>query len=496
MDATNAAACRLKSANRAQLVLRTIDVEKLLPQSHSARAIWQLVGRLDLSGYLQGIEAVENRAGRPAWDPHLLASLWVYAYSRGISSAREIEQRLGYDPAFQWLAGLEVINYHTLADFRSGHEGELNQLFAQLLGVLSSQKLIRLRQVAHDGTKVKAMASDKSFRREGSLQMHLEKAQQQVRQLSEAGRQEALSARQQQARQRAARQRVQRLEEAQRQLAQLQGAKAETEKAKQRVSLSDPDARIMRTGHDGYIAGYNVQLTTDAEAGLVVGVGVSQQAADVGELQPAMEQVEERLGQKPEQLLVDGGYVSKANIVWSGQEQIDLIGPKTGPGRSKGIEKEKAGFELKDFQYEAADNQYRCLAGEVLRYEGSEERPTQSRQRYRAAAAVCRACRFQSQCCPKSKKGRSLVLIKDHPEVEAFNNKMETEEAKQIYKKRAPLAEFTNAWLKAKMNLRQFRLRGLKKVGIEVVWACLSYNIQQWIRLNRKKAGRLQLAAA
>jgi len=65
----------------------------------------------------------------------------------------------------------------------------------------------------------------------------------------------------------------------------------------------------------------------------------------------------------------------------------------------------------------------------------------------------------------------------------AFKAKMETEAAQQIYKQRAGVAEFPNAWIKEKLGLRQFRLRGKVKVRLEALWACLTYNIQQWIRL-------------
>jgi hypothetical protein len=68
--------------------------------------------------------------------------------------------------------------------------------------------------------------------------------------------------------------------------------------------------------------------------------------------------------------------------------------------------------------------------------------------------------------------------------VVAFRTKMETEAAKQIYRQRGEVAEFPNAWIKDKLGLRQFRLRGLIKVTMEALWACLSYNIQQWIRLR------------
>ncbi len=77
-----------------------------------------------------------------------------------------------------------------------------------------------------------------------------------------------------------------------------------------------------------------------------------------------------------------------------------------------------------------------------------------------------------------------IVRGVDAPEVARFIAKMETEEAKQIYKQRGAVAEFPNAWIKEKIGLRQFRLRGLIKVGMEALWACFAYNIKQWIRLR------------
>jgi len=81
---------RVKAVNRAQTAFQVMDVERLIEADHPARAIWELTGRLDLSGFYDPIEAVEGSAGRTAWDPRLLISLWAYAYSRGIRSARSL----------------------------------------------------------------------------------------------------------------------------------------------------------------------------------------------------------------------------------------------------------------------------------------------------------------------------------------------------------------------------------------------------------------------
>jgi len=203
---------RLKPVERNQLIWRTVDVERLVEEDHPARAIWAFVEQLNLEKFYAPIEALEGVAGRAAWDPRLLVSLWIYAYSRGISSAREIGRRCTYEPAFQWLCGLGEINYHTLSDFRVAHDAALQELFVQALGVLSQEGLVSLERVMHDGTKIKACAGADSFRREERIVAHLEAARQQVEAMEHPASDD--SARQKAARQRAARERQERLEQA------------------------------------------------------------------------------------------------------------------------------------------------------------------------------------------------------------------------------------------------------------------------------------------
>jgi len=168
---------RLISLDRRQLCWTMLDVERLVDEEHPVRAIWELVGRLDLSGFSTAINSLDGTAGRPAYDPRMLISLWIYAYSRGVGSAREVERRCEHDPAFRWLTGPLVINHHTLSDFRLAHREALDLLFTQVLGVLSAEGLIALKTVMHDGTKITADAGRNSFRGQAQIQKHLAAAQ-------------------------------------------------------------------------------------------------------------------------------------------------------------------------------------------------------------------------------------------------------------------------------------------------------------------------------
>src|ERR1700681_1366367 len=203
----------IRYVNRQQMSWRAVDVDKLIAEDHRARAIWTLVGRLDLSPFYRAIESSTEEGGRPAFDPQLLISLWVYAYSQGIGSAREVARRCEYDPAFQWLTGLQEVNYHTLADFRVDRQKELDELFTQVLAALSKEGLITLEQVMQDGTKIKALASTRSYQREGTIREHLERARQRVEQMGDPRNEEA-SPKVKQAQARARREQQERLESA------------------------------------------------------------------------------------------------------------------------------------------------------------------------------------------------------------------------------------------------------------------------------------------
>ena len=202
---------RFEPIDRNQAVLEPLDIEALIARDHPARSIWDLLGRLDLSRFSAEIRSVRGHAGRNAWEPRLLIAMWIYAYSRGISSAREIERQCAYEPAFRWLTGLKAVNHHTLSDFRAGHGEALQNLFVQVLGVLTMEKLVTLERVTVDGTKVRACVNKKTFSRAQKIREHLKLARQHVEELQRDEAEQRKRGRQAAAQRRAARERVERL---------------------------------------------------------------------------------------------------------------------------------------------------------------------------------------------------------------------------------------------------------------------------------------------
>jgi hypothetical protein len=299
------------------------------------------------------------------------------------------------------------------------------------------------------------------------------------------------------ARERAQRERKERLEQALEEFNQL--AEQDKDKEHRRVSTSDPEARVMKQPGGGYAPSYNVQIDTDAKNGVVVAVGVVQAGNDFEQLEPGIDRVQDHLGKTPKEVVTDGGFVSRDNIVAMTRRGIEYIAPcvdDAGKGQSSYDSRGVSGqYQSSQFIYDAQSNSYRCPQGKILKYEGKEERHLQLSYRYRAQRSDCQGCPMKSQCCPGNRvTGRSVHRSEELAEVAEFRQKMETQRAREIYKTRAQVAETPNLWIKAKFGLHQFSVRGLAKVGMEALWACLTYNIRVWMRLCWRKAAVVQPA--
>jgi len=199
-----------------------------------------------------------------------------------------------------------------------------------------------------------------------------------------------------------------------------------------------------------------------------------------------MEQIRESFGRMPSQVAADSGYARRENIL-AMQGSSEFIYPVGDYAQNRcagqqarwGVADE---FTAEHFLYDAEQDRYRCPAGKQLPYYKIEWMVGAKARYYRANPADCRGCPNKARCCPKV-PSRRIRQVSTDPAIAEHQARMETAEARHIYRQRAQVAEFPNAWIKAKINLRQFQLRGRAKVTMETLWAALTYNIQQWIRL-------------
>ncbi len=426
---------RVLEPNRTQIELRASDLESLLPEEHRARLVWGYVERQDLGGLFDAIKARGAAPGRRAIDPRVLFALWLYAVLDGVGSGREVARLSREHDAYRWICGGVPVNYHALNDFRSGagNDAVMDEVLSDNVAALAAVGAITLERVAQDGMRVRAGAGAASFRRQARLEEHQAEARELVRALKAQAQADPghASRRAQAARLRAAQEREQRIVDALARLPELAAAKRRNGDKPEdaRASTTDADASNMKMGDGGFRPAYNVQFATDCTSQVIVGVDAVTAGSDMAQLAPMVAQVEQRLGQAPQQWLVDGGFPGHAQID-AVAGKTELYAPVPRPKASKG----------KD--------------GDEPPAPGSEFEP---------------------------KPG-------DSDAVAQWRTRMNSDAAREIYKDRAATAECVNA-LARNRGLLRMPVRGLAKVRCVVRLYALAHNLMRMAALAPQLIG-------
>lgn len=481
---------KYRELDRAQICWREFDVDRLIPADHTARTIWELAGRLDLTKFEAEVKSQEEGSGRPCWPARLLVSVWVYGYSLGIGSARAMERLMEYEPGMRWLCATEVVNHHTLSDFRIEHKAALEDLFAQFLMLLEGEGLLDLSTILQDGTKMRAVAGTESYRRRETIEQKLERARQAVQELERQAEREpeGQEKRLEAAQRRAARERVERLEASLGEVKTVQARTAAKEREQVRVSISEPEAGKMKHNDGSWAMSYNVQVSTEARSRVIVDVGVSRAKNDTNELLPALERVKQSCGRMPARVVADNGYATRDNVEQTAQRQVELIAPwkdeaaqAAGGCAVQGVARE---FSPAYFIRSEDGKSLRCPMDKQLSYRKEVVRHGLKRQLFEAEAAECASCPAQSRCCGKKGGARRVLKVCESEAMQQYQARMGNPSTQALYKRRKEIAEFPHLWIKGILGLRRFSVRGLLKVGMEAIWMGLAYNVQQWIRLR------------
>ena len=406
---------RYQRAVRDQVRIEMRSLDQLLPANDQARVVWEFVRKLDLAEFYADIRAVEGHVGRSPVDPAILLALWLLATLDGIGSAREVALLSTRHIAYEWLCGEVGVNHHLLSDFRSARPERLEALMVRVLAVLMDQGLVSLNRVAQDGMRVRASAGGSSFRRKARLEEHLRGAQAQVEALKNQVDEDSGAAdrRVQAAKARAVTERQERVEEA---LAQLPELEAKMER---------------RQKGDGAKARCS---TTDPDARRMK--------------------------------MADGGTRPAYNVQLATTDETRLIvgWDVTNVGSDGGLMTPMV--EQLERHFDRRPQEYLVDGGFSSKHD-IEELQSHGTTAYTPI-------RDEEN---KRLKGQDpfAPLPGDSPIIAAWRQRMGTEAAQTIYKRRPSLAEFPNAVFRNR-GLKQFLVRGLNRVKAVTLWQVLAFN--------------------
>ena len=312
-----------------------------MPEGHLAFFISDTVDELDLEAFYAKFRQRSNDRGNLAYEPRMLLKVLIYSYSVGVFSSRKIATGIDDLVALRYLAAGNRPGHRTMARFRRDNASQFAEVFRQIVNVAQEAGLVALGTLAIDGSRVKANASKHkamSYGRMKSEEKRLKKEVSAIIDLAEGidaaedaqfgpdFRGDELPEELQHRESRRAKIRA-----AIKALKEEQAAKDAATKRGQghrknmkrsngtppdtaQYNFTDPESRIMKTSSGGYEQCFNAQVAVDAEEQIIVGSGVTQSAADVGELLPTLDRAEITTGGKAKRLLADAGYKSEANF--------------------------------------------------------------------------------------------------------------------------------------------------------------------------------------
>lgn len=451
-----------------QRLLLPPDLREWLPEGHLALFESDVVDQLDLSPIMAHYERGDGR-GRPPYHPMMMVKLLIYGYSIGVKSSRRIEKATYEDIAFRVLACNQHPDHDSIAEFRKTHLEELAKLFVQVLQMCERAGLVKLGQVAIDGSKLRANASkhkamsyermcakeeqlaaeverllaeaaatdeaeDQQYgkgQRGDELPAELARRESRLRRIREA--KAALEAEAKEKAKAAATVAEAKLEARQQREAetgkkprgrppQVPDIEAAKPEPKAQRNFTDPESRIMKDSATGsFEQCYNAQVAVDSEAQIIVAASLTQEVNDKRQLVPLLSAVKDNLGQLPEKATADAGYFSASAVTAEAISSVDLY---VTPDRGKKTEAEGELGETNDAE--------------------------------------------------------------DQPVIEAMRAKLKTEAGREVYRQRKLIVEPVIGQVKEARGFRRFSFRGLRKNQAEWVLICLTHNL---LKLFRHQSG-------
>src|SRR5712672_313325 len=462
----------VEGIDRSQCTLFPAVLEDYVAEDNPVRAIDVFVYGLDLGklGFAR-VEAVVT--GRPAYHPATLLKIYIYGYLNRVPSSRRLERECQRNIELVWLTGHLAPDFKTIADFRKDNGSAIREVCRTFVALCRELDLLSAASVAIDGSKFKAVnARDRNFT-EAKMKRRLEQIDESIArylsQLDTADRQgptvpEAKTTR--------LKEKLAKLREEIWRLNTL-NARMMASKDKQ-ILLTDPDARSMATSGKGSgMVGYNVQSAVDTTHHLIVAHEVTNVGTDRSQLSNMAEQARTEIGAETLDVVADRGYYDGHEILACETVGITVTLPKPMTSSAKAAGR----FGKQDFVYVAADDAYRCPAGEMLTYRYTNEKDGKTLRRYWTTA--CQTCALKAQCTPG--KERRISRWEHEAVLETVQDRLDRNPDKMRVRRQT--VEHPFGTIKAWMGATHFQMRRLSKVAGEMALHVLAYNMKRVMQI-------------
>lgn len=315
----------IEGENRTQSTLFPETVDDYVADTNPVRVVDVFVDEIDL-GKL-GFDGIDPAAtGRPAYHPAILLKIYIYGYLNRIQSSRRLEKEAQRNVELMWLTERLTPDFKTIARFRQENGKAIRSVCRQFIVLCQQLGLFSESLVAIDGSKFKAVNNrDRNFT-SAKLQRRMEEIESSINryltELDAADRQEPTVAK---AKSERLQDKIVALKEQMKALKDIEVQLNET--PDKQISLTDPDARSMKTRGVG-IVGYNVQTAVDTKHHLIVAHEVTNTGTDRDQLSAMAKQARTAMGVQDLNVIADRGYFKSEEILACHEAGITAIVPK------------------------------------------------------------------------------------------------------------------------------------------------------------------------
>lgn len=450
-----------------------------------------------------------DETGAPAFDPAVLLKIVIYAYSRGITSSRKIEQACRENVMFMALSADSQPHFTTIAHFISGMDAQIVPLFRNVLMICDEMKLIGGDMFAIDGCKLPGNASKSWSGTRAELRQKKDKLDKAARAMLKRHRDTDASPDQPQvARERRAVTSIKKKVKKLRDWLDNNDDKPGKGGKPIKSNVTDNESAKMKTGK-GTIQGYDGVACVDSAHQIIVEGEAYGQGQEHDLLQPMIEQTQahfEAMGHhdifRRSKLTADSGFYNTANVTYLYEQGIDGYLPDVGfrkrdprfaeaeryRARDKKERGEKKHYTSPDFHYDGRTHTCICPSGKKLYSNGRANNLRGFEAlKFRGAKRDCLPCTHRAKCFrnPDKTETRQVAIFIGRAKrkstrpnyLDLMKQKIDAPEGRYEYSRRMGIVEPVFGNICSTLGLNRFSLRTKKKVDIQWKLYCMVHNL-------------------
>ena len=458
------------TSNKNQNWLLPLAIKDMIPKDHICFLVEDFVESLDFSNF----DMIYDGAGHPAYHPRIIMKILIQGMLCKVRSSRKIARATRENFVFMYLAEKVNPDFRTINRFRKENPKFVKGAFKKTVEIASENDLTDLGFISIDGSMLKANAGQKRyFNKEGldKLDKAIEKIIEEDIALGDleeemfGDKEEGLTGVDRRDLKRIVRE-FRKSENKKRIKKNIKKAKNELEKySLKKISISDPEARMMRTKKRFSELSYNVQLSVDKNQ-IILANDICQDKHDANQFIPQMENVKDNIN-LPDKTKVglDSGFSSGGNIKYAEDKNIDLYVPSRAQAQEFDGKEQSLNHDKYDYDWKKNE----------LIVDGK-------RFSFRNIYTRKNGKKVYSYYSKELKKKKDVPFY--FRERLRMKEKMEKPDSRKVYHLRKITVEPVYGNIKQNLGFREFLLRGLEKVKIEMNLVCIAHNLQKIWKLR------------